>query len=79
MTGLPHQQRETMTQSTRKLLGIFLILGSLVVWGFLGTFIYMNLFSAAPWWLMIICFAIIGVCWFFPAAWIIKWMSRPDA
>lgn len=70
---------QVMTQSTRKLLGVFLILGSLVLWSVLGTWIYMSLFSAtSPWWLLIGFFAVLGTSWFFPAAWMIRWMSRPD-
>jgi Mg2+/Co2+ transporter CorB len=70
---------ENMTQSTRKLLGLLLILGSLVVWSALGTWIYMNFFGAAAWWAQIVVLAIVGTAWFFPAAWIIRWMSKPDA
>jgi hypothetical protein len=68
---------EAMTQSTRKLLGTLLILGSLVVWSILWSWIYMALLGDAPWWGLIIYFCIAGSSWFFPATWIIRWMSRP--
>ena len=68
-----------MNQSTRKLIGTLLILGSIVFWAVLGTWIYSNFFIAAAWWLLIGYFAVTGMCWFFPASWIIRWMSKPDA
>ena len=70
---------KAMTQSTRKLLGTVLILLSLVVWSALGMWIYMSFLGAAAWWLLIGAFAVMGMGWFFPATWIIRWMSKPDA
>ena len=67
-----------MTQSTRKLLGTVLILLSLLVWSVLGMWIYMSFLGAAAWWLLICFFAVVGMGWFFPATWIIRWMARPD-
>lgn len=68
-----------MTQSTRKLLGTVLILLSLVVWSVLGMWIYMSFLGAAVWWLLIGFFAVMGMSWFYPATWIIRWMAKPDA
>lgn len=68
-----------MTQSTRKLLGTVLILLSLVVWSVLGMWIYMSFLGAAAWWLLIGFFALMGMSWFYPATWIIRWMAKPDA
>src|SRR5688572_19402484 len=48
---------DAMTQSTRKLLGTVLILGSLLVWSVLGMWIYMSFLGAAVWWLLIGFFA----------------------
>lgn len=67
-----------MTQSTRKLIGTVLTLGSIVLWCILGGAIYMNWLAAAPWWALILFFAVAGGSWFFPAAWIIRWMAKPD-
>lgn len=67
-----------MTQSTRKLLGLFLILGTLIAWSVLGMWIYMSFLTAAAWWLLIGILAAIGMGWVFPAAWIIRWMAKPD-
>ena len=68
-----------MTQSNRKLIGIVLVLLSLVVWSTLGVWIYMRFLGAAAWWLLIGFFAVMGMGWFFPATWIIRWMAKPDA
>lgn len=68
-----------MTQRTRKLIGTILTLVSIVVWCILGGAIYANWLGAAPWWALILFFAVAGASWFFPAAWIIRWMAKPDA
>lgn len=68
-----------MTESSRKLLGVVLILASLVVWSILATWLYLATLQDAAWWVLIAYFAVAGMAWFFPAAWIIRWMSRPDA
>jgi hypothetical protein len=39
----------------------------------------MSWLAAAPWWGLILFFAVAGGLWFFPAAWIIRWMARPDS
>ena len=68
-----------MNQSTRKLFGTVLVLGSILVWSVAGMWIYMSFLGAAVWWALIGFFALMGMSWFFPATWIIRWMSRPDA
>lgn len=82
MAALPHVLHETpgddpMTQRTRKLTGTMLILLSIVVWGWLGTFLYMQFFAGLPPVGLIAFFAVAGGSWFFPAASIIRWMSKP--
>lgn len=67
-----------MTQSTRKLIGTLLTLGSIVLWCVLGGAIYSNWLAGAPWWALILFFAVAGASWFLPATWIIRWMARPD-
>jgi hypothetical protein len=78
MVAMPHRTGKAMTQSTRKLLGTVLILVSLVVWSVLGMWIYMSFLGAAAWWLLIGFFALMGMSWFYPATWIIRWMAKPD-
>ncbi|RYE49677.1 MAG: DUF2842 domain-containing protein [Hyphomicrobiales bacterium] len=78
MGAMPHRTSKAMTQSTRKLLGTVLILASLVIWSVLGMWIYMSFLGAAVWWLLIGFFAVMGMSWFYPATWIIRWMAKPD-
>jgi len=68
-----------MTQSTRKLLGTFLVLGSIFVYAGLVIWLYTSFLEGQPWYVLIVFFAVTGVCWFFPATWIIRWMAKPDA
>lgn len=71
-------QGHQMTQNRRKLLGLFAILGSLVVHAIIFSAIYANWMAGLPRWALIIYFAIAGMLWIFPAGYLIKWMSRPD-
>ena len=77
---MPHRKHlVAMTQSTRKLIGTFLVLGSIFVYAGVVMWLYMSFLGGQAWWLLIIFFAATGVCWFFPATWIINWMAKPDA
>lgn len=67
-----------MTQSTRKLLGTLAVLASIVVWSVAITAIYLVWLPDADWWVLILFFAVGGTSWFFPASWLVRWMSRPD-
>lgn len=68
-----------MKQNTRKLVGIFAVLGSLVVHAVVFTSIYMVFLTGLPTWALLLYFAVAGMSWMFPAGYLITWMSRPDA
>ncbi len=68
-----------MTQSSRKFVGILLILALIVAWATAGTALYLLLPEGLPGPVLIVFFAIVGAGWFFPATWLIRWMSRPDS
>jgi len=68
-----------MTQSTRKLIGTVLVLISIPVYAAIVMWLYMGLLEGQAWYVLIPFFAVTGVGWFFPATWIIRWMSKPDA
>jgi hypothetical protein len=72
-------QELVMTQRTRKLLGTFGLLALVVVYSIVVGAIYANFLGGQALWLLIVFFAIAGMGWFFPATWIIRWMSKPDA
>ena len=76
---MPQAEDAPMSQSTRKLIGTLAVLGSIIVWSIVITAIYLAMMPNADWWVLILFFAVGGTSWFFPAAWIIRWMSRPDA
>jgi RsiW-degrading membrane proteinase PrsW (M82 family) len=67
-----------MKQRTRKLMGTLGLLALIVVFCVVAGAIYANLLGDQPWWVLIVYFAIAGSLWFFPAAWMIRWMARPD-
>ena len=68
-----------MTQSTRKLIGTILVLASIFVYAGLVMWLYMSFLEGQDWYVLIAFFAATGGAWFFPATWIIRWMSKPDA
>jgi RsiW-degrading membrane proteinase PrsW (M82 family) len=74
-----HNHGPAMTQSNRKLLGTLFIIGSVFVYSGAVLWLYTSFLEGQPWYVLIVFFAVTGVCWFFPASWIIRWMSRPDA
>ena len=72
-------QGSKVTQRSRKFVGIFLLLAVLVGYSVLAGAIYANFLGGQPWWVLVTYFAVAGLLWFFPAAWVIRWMARPDA
>lgn len=67
-----------MNQRTRKLWGTVGILLSLVVYPLAAMELYVSTLMGLPWWASIPVFAVLGALWFFPASWIVRWMSKPD-
>lgn len=70
---MPH-----MNQRTRKLIGAFLCVISIVVWASLATSIYLAFPEGLPGLVLILYFIVAGMGWVFPAMAIIRWMARPD-
>jgi RsiW-degrading membrane proteinase PrsW (M82 family) len=68
-----------LTARTRKLIGTLLLIPVTLAYMVAAGAIYASFLGAAPWWVLILYFAIAGLGWFFPAAWIVRWMARPDA
>lgn len=66
-----------MKRSTKKLLGIPLLVAIMIAYAVLGVLVYELAFMQLPNWLQVIYFAIAGFGWFVPATWAIKWMSAP--
>lgn len=70
---MPH-----MTQRNRKLIGAFLLVGSIVLWSVLATAIYLTLPEGLPGLVLIVYFIIAGMGWMLPSMAIIRWMAKPD-
>lgn len=68
-----------MTQRSRKFVGTLLLLAVLIGYSILAGAIYANFLGGQAWWVLIVYFAVAGLLWFFPAAWIVRWMAKPDA
>jgi hypothetical protein len=67
-----------MNQRSRKLLGAWLLLISIVGWCVAATAIYLALPEGLPGLVLIGFFIVAGMGWLLPAMWIIRWMARPD-
>ena len=70
---MPH-----MTQRNRKLIGAFLLVGSIIAWSILATWIYLLLPEGLPGLVLIAFFIAAGMGWVLPAMPLIRWMARPD-
>ena len=70
---MPH-----MTQRNRKLIGSFLLLGSIIGWSVVATMIYLMMPEGLPGLVLIGFFIIAGLGWLLPAMGIIRWMAKPD-
>ena len=68
-----------VTQRSRKLLGTLGVVGLIVVYSIGVGAIYANFLGGQPRWVLIGFFATAGLLWFFPAAWLIRWMAKPDS
>lgn len=71
---MPH-----MNQRNRKLIGAFLIVGSIVLWSVLATALYLVLPEGLPGLVLIAFFIVAGMGWLLPAMAIIRWMAKPDS
>lgn len=67
-----------MRQRSRKLWGIFAILALLIVYPLAVMELYVGFLMGLQWWGAIPVFAVLGALWFFPASWVVRWMSKPD-
>ena len=54
------------------------IIASLVIYPLAVMELYATTMMGLPWWGAIVVLAIAGGLWFYPASWIIRWMSAPD-
>jgi hypothetical protein len=67
-----------MTQSRRKLLGVVALIALLIVYPLAIAIVLGGWLASLPGWGVVLATAVLGGLWFFPAALVVKWMSRPD-
>jgi hypothetical protein len=67
-----------MTQRTRKLWGTLAIIALLIVYPLAVMELYVSTMIGLPWWGAVTVLCIAGLLWFFPASWVVRWMSKPD-
>ena len=67
-----------MRERARKLWGMLAIIALLIVYPLVVMELYVTTMMGLPWWGTIIVLGIAGLLWFYPASWVIRWMSRPD-
>ena len=68
-----------MRERTRKLWGMLAIIALMIVYPLAVMELYVSTMMGLPWWGAILVLAVAGLLWFYPASWVIRWMSRPDA
>lgn len=68
-----------MTQSTRKLVGTVLLLLFVIVYALLALAAAVVLQVNSGKFVELAFYVVAGLLWVVPAAWLIKWMSKPDA
>jgi len=54
------------------------IIALLIVYPLAVMEIYVTTMMGLPWWGAIVVLCIAGLLWFYPASWVVRWMSKPD-
>ena len=67
-----------MRQRARKLLGTVAIIALLIVYPLAVMELYVSTMMSLPWWAAIVVLCVAGLLWFYPASWVVRWMSKPD-
>ena len=65
-----------MQQRTRKLWGTLMMNVLLIVYPLAVMELYVSTLMGLPWWGAIVVLCIAGLLWFYPASWVIRWMSK---
>lgn len=68
-----------MTMRTRKLVGTLVLLLFLVIYALVAMFVAIVLQVNASKLVEVVYYAVAGLLWVVPAAWLVRWMSKPDA
>lgn len=68
-----------MKQSQRKFVGVFAAVFLLVGYAMGAVWVFEWQFAALPTGMQLVYFAVTGLAWAIPAAFLIRWMQAPDA
>ncbi len=71
--------RRAMTMRTRKLIGTVLLLAFLAVYAFLAMLVAVVLQVNGSKFAELMFYVVGGLAWVVPAAWLVRWMQKPDA
>jgi hypothetical protein len=66
-----------MSQSQRKLIGTVMLIVLLVAYPLAIAALLGGWLATLPGWASIPIFLVLGLLWFIPAAWVIRWMVKP--
>jgi hypothetical protein len=66
-----------MQPRTRKLWGTLMMIALLIIYPLAVMQVYSTKLMGLPWWGAIVVLCIAGLLWFYPASWVIRWMSKP--
>ncbi|MGN6158721.1 MAG: DUF2842 domain-containing protein [Devosia sp.] len=66
-----------MQPRTRKLWGTLMMIALLIIYPLAVMQVYSTTLMGLPWWGAIVVLCIAGLLWFYPASWVIRWMSKP--
>lgn len=67
-----------MPQRLRKLIGTVLLLALMVIWALVAMALAQGRVTELHWALQTVSYIILGVAWVIPAAFLIRWMERPN-
>lgn len=67
-----------MRQRVRKLIGTVLMLVLVVVWALGAMALAQGRVTDLPWGWQTVSYVLLGTLWVIPAAFLIRWMERPD-
>jgi len=66
-----------MQPRTRKFWGTLMMIALLIIYPLAVMQVYSTKLMGLPWWGAIVVLCIAGLLWFYPASWVIRWMSKP--
>jgi len=73
-----HYEEIEMSQNTRKLIGMVLLVSLVIIYAFLAMLIGASKLPGTSILVQTLYYVVAGLLWIIPAGILIKWMQRPD-